>query len=231
MSRSGWNAMIGGLGGNQQDKSKQEDPGSKPLLRILPTGPAHQVLRLFRNRTLYSNVVNDGIVPLRTSCLLFLDWRGLGKVDKARRENGLIGTMANWGFNELTGASSSPNPSKAALNEDSEDYASDDVENNNKAENASVPQPAADSTNQDDEAQDAATPGKNMILSSKTHTGRQSSIEANEPAKEPEPSALDQFLSWLRPSSAHTKKDVKMFKRSQTLEMQQELERQRTEQA
>ena len=101
MVRSGWGAMIGGLG--EQKKHVQPDPGTKPLLRILPTGPAHVALKKFRNRSVYSNVVNDGIVPLRTSCLLFLDWRGLGRVEKARRENGVIGTMVGWGWAEMTG--------------------------------------------------------------------------------------------------------------------------------
>ncbi|CAI4216915.1 unnamed protein product [Parascedosporium putredinis] len=59
----------------------------------------------FRNRTVYSNVVNDGIVPLRTSCLLFLDWQGLGRVDKARRDAGLVGTAIGFGWAELTGGS------------------------------------------------------------------------------------------------------------------------------
>ena len=104
--RSGWGAMIGGIGSEGQRRKSQMEPGSKPLLRILPAGPAHTVLRRFRNRTLYSNVVNDGIVPLRTSCLLFLDWRGLGRVDKARRENGLVGTMAGWGWAEIMGQNS-----------------------------------------------------------------------------------------------------------------------------
>lgn len=85
---------------------------SKPLLRILPKGPAHDVLKMFRNRTLYANVVNDGIVPLRTSCLLFLDWQGLGKVEKARRENGAVGGLVEWGWGQLTssgtGRSGSP---------------------------------------------------------------------------------------------------------------------------
>lgn len=99
--------MIAGFGGNQQEKKQEQqgDPRAKPLLRILPTGPAHHVLKMFRNRTLYANAVNDGIVPLRTSSLLFLDWRGLDKVQNARRENGLIGTMAAFGWAELTGAS------------------------------------------------------------------------------------------------------------------------------
>jgi hypothetical protein len=52
-------------------------------------------------------MVNDGIVPLRTSCLLFLDWRGLERVQKARRENGLVGTMVEWGWAEMTGQNAS----------------------------------------------------------------------------------------------------------------------------
>ncbi|KAK7203860.1 putative serine esterase-domain-containing protein [Myxozyma melibiosi] len=57
---------------------------SKPLLRILPTGPAAEILRRFKRRTVYANAVNDGIVPLRTSSLLYLDWRALSKAEKAR---------------------------------------------------------------------------------------------------------------------------------------------------
>lgn len=105
MAKNGWVAMVSGF--SASEKHKQPDPGTKPLLRILPTGPAHIALKRFRNRSVYSNVVNDGIVPLRTSCLLFLDWRGLGKVEKARRENGLVGTMINWGLSEVTGQNAS----------------------------------------------------------------------------------------------------------------------------
>ncbi|KFY06160.1 hypothetical protein V492_08131, partial [Pseudogymnoascus sp. VKM F-4246] len=103
LARSGWGALVSGIGENAKKTVEHRDPRSKPLLRILPTGPAHVALKKFRNRTVYSNVVNDGIVPLRTSCLLFLDWQGLGRVEKARRENGLVGTMAGWGWAELTG--------------------------------------------------------------------------------------------------------------------------------
>ncbi|KAL2794287.1 putative serine esterase-domain-containing protein [Aspergillus keveii] len=110
--RSGWETIIGG----KPDSSKSpSDARAKPLLRILPSGPAHEVLAKFKHRTVYSNLVNDGIVPLRTSCLLFLDWKGLERVDKARRENGIVGTMAEWGWAELTGANSkSPRPSRPA---------------------------------------------------------------------------------------------------------------------
>ncbi|ROW13210.1 hypothetical protein VPNG_04777 [Cytospora leucostoma] len=105
IARNGWGAIVSNLGENAHKKVMGESqPESKPLLRILPTGPAHIALKKFRNRTVYSNVVNDGIVPLRTSCLLFLDWQGLGRVEKARREAGLVETVVGFGWAELTGA-------------------------------------------------------------------------------------------------------------------------------
>ncbi|CAK3916480.1 lipase ROG1 [Lecanosticta acicola] len=152
LANKGWNAVMGGFGASsQKDKdpnNRQEDPSAKPLLRILPTGPAHQVLRMFRNRTVYSNVVNDGIVPLRTSCLLFLDWRGLGKVDKARRENGLIGTVAEWGWAELTGANSSSIPPNVRAEQA---FESEDDENvqTQSGQGADVPLPAENETAED----------------------------------------------------------------------------------
>ncbi|KAK8042711.1 hypothetical protein PG994_013194 [Apiospora phragmitis] len=103
--RSGWGAIVSNLGETAHKKVMGEvQPESKPLLRILPTGPAHSALKKFRNRTVYSNVVNDGIVPLRTSCLLFLDWQGLERVEKARREAGLVERVVGFGWAELTGA-------------------------------------------------------------------------------------------------------------------------------
>ncbi|KAF8527730.1 putative serine esterase-domain-containing protein [Trichophaea hybrida] len=96
---SAFSAFTGNGGGAKTKGAK--DNSSKPLLRILPTGPAHEALKLFRNRTVYANVVNDGIVPLRTSCLLFLDWKGLGRVEKARRENGPVGGLVEWGWGQL----------------------------------------------------------------------------------------------------------------------------------
>ncbi|KAL2153308.1 hypothetical protein VTH82DRAFT_4463 [Thermothelomyces myriococcoides] len=105
IARNGWGALMGNLGEQAHKRVYGEpQPESKPLLRILPTGPAHRALKKFRNRTVYSNVVNDGIVPLRTSCLLFLDWQGLGRVEKARREAGLMETVVGFGWAELTGA-------------------------------------------------------------------------------------------------------------------------------
>lgn len=103
---NGWGRIIGGKGDQLGKPQGDSDPGSKPLLRILPCGAAHEVLSQFQRRTIYSNVVNDGIVPLRTSSLLFLDWKRLDRVEKANRGNGLVGSMAEWGWAELSGANS-----------------------------------------------------------------------------------------------------------------------------
>lgn len=78
---------IGFVGKSGQDMSLLKKPNGshKPLLQILPTGPTHEILVMFKHRTVYANAVNDGIVPLRTSALLYLDYQGLGKVEEAKR--------------------------------------------------------------------------------------------------------------------------------------------------
>lgn len=83
---------IGFVGKSGQDISLTRKPNghSKPLLQILPTGPTHKILVQFHRRTVYANAVNDGIVPLRTSALLYLDWQGLGQVKQAKRD-GAVG--------------------------------------------------------------------------------------------------------------------------------------------
>ncbi|KAK6347905.1 hypothetical protein TWF718_005725 [Orbilia javanica] len=106
---SGFNLMPSSASVKSEES---QAPGSKPLLRILPMGPAREVLKMFRNRTVYANVVNDGVVPLRTSCLLFLDWKGLGRVEKARRANegpiGQVSGLVGWGLGQLTSGNSTP---------------------------------------------------------------------------------------------------------------------------
>jgi hypothetical protein len=209
LARSGWTAMVSGLGGQSNNQDKNGDPGAKPLLRILPTGPAHVVLRMFRNRTLYSNVVNDGIVPLRTSCLLFLDWRGLDRVQKARRDNGLIGTVATWGFSQLTGQNTSPDPSRMVLHKDDNESTQSPSAN---GDDTAVPQPGDDVTNQDDEAQAAAEPSASQWLDGqrRNSNGEPSSSSNNQ-------STLSTLWGYIRPSGKHTTKDKKMFERSQTI--------------
>ncbi|KAI6785296.1 putative lipase-like protein [Emericellopsis cladophorae] len=153
LARSGWGAIVGNLGETAHKRVYGESqPESKPLLRILPTGPAHTALKKFRNRTVYSNVVNDGIVPLRTSCLLFLDWHGLGRVEKARRDAGLVETMVGFGWAELTGTNMANTrlrqslPPGASTNDQTTDSGTDTPRGNM----SQVPQPSTNAVEEDD---------------------------------------------------------------------------------
>lgn len=209
MVRSGLGAFVGGIGSDGQRALRQPDPRSKPLLRILPTGPAHDVLKLFRNRTVYSNVVNDGIVPLRTSCLLFLDWNGLGRVEKARRENGIVGTMVGWGWAELTGANLSSQrhlreneaQSQASrLNLDGNSFV------NKKFEHNDVPQPEDSEVKDEFHAVENETVGQNA-----------GKMKVSSPVN-----PLGALLNFLRGASPKSRqpsspKQSKIYKRSQTL--------------
>ena len=229
MVRSGWGAMISGIGSEGQRAHRQPDPGSKPLLRILPTGHTHQVLKLFRNRTVYSNVVNDGIVPLRTSCLLFLDWSGLDRVEKARRDNGIIGTMAGWGWSEITGANKSSDRHLRADNSNdawSQSEISGD-EGSSQGGQAAVPQPEENAVRDDTTAE-----GNESRESKQDPNPRGKPFEDEEydatKAKESSPQQpahpLAGLLSFLRPSQPkslpkshhHPSKHTKIYKRSQT---------------
>lgn len=230
IARSGWNAIVSGLEGGAL---KSPDPGAKPLLRILPTGPAHTVLKKFRNRTVYSNVVNDGIVPLRTSCLLFLDWQGLGRVEKARRENGLVGTMASWGWGELIGAnSSSPSRNRvwsdSTSSHESQEEGADTNIQSQAGDAAEVPQPPPDATVNDDTAslkavrsiEDSSPPrGTADSLGSPASTTTSSTTDNGGPFS----SLLGLFRSKPNKSSTshnHRPKHKKIYKRSQTLKIQ-----------
>ncbi|ODM17121.1 hypothetical protein SI65_07520 [Aspergillus cristatus] len=217
--RSGWGAIIGGRG-EAVKPQEHSDPGSKPLLRILPCGPAHEVLAKFQHRTVYSNVVNDGIVPLRTSSLLFLDWKGLDRVEKARRENGLVGTMAEWGWAELTGANSkSPRPTRPTLS----------TTHANATENT----PSAALSQQQNEH--GKVPTETLQASEPYQTLRQQESEQRHlesgdvrldstPKVDPSQnsfSPLNGLLSLFRPKdspkTAAGHKQTKIYKRSQTL--------------
>ncbi|KAL9637700.1 MAG: hypothetical protein Q9204_001773 [Flavoplaca sp. TL-2023a] len=223
MVRSGWGAMIGGIGNEAQRAHRQPDPGSKPLLRILPTGPAHHVLKLFRNRTVYSNVVNDGIVPLRTSCLLFLDWSGLGRVEKARRENGLVGTMAGWGWSELTGANSTPYRQRLLQGNDSDSQVEESgEEGTGSSGRAVVPQPEEDATKEDTIIQST----KDMKARQSNGLGKPSSNQDfNGVKSKEESSSFGDFLNFglglLRPSKPsplpESSKNARIYKRGQTM--------------
>ncbi len=224
MIRSGWGAMIGGIGSDAAKRAHaQPDPRSKPLLRILPTGHTHHVLKLFRNRTVYSNVVNDGIVPLRTSCLLFLDWSGLERVEKARRENGVIGTMAGWGWSEINGVNKSTNRHNSA-EQDSEVWSHSDV--SGEEGRVEVPQPDANAV-RDDTTAEGNESRKEKPDSSGQGTSFENEVYEAPKAKDASPqqpaNPLIGLLSFLRPSQTkqpksphYSPKHTKIYKRSQT---------------
>lgn len=218
IARSGWGAIVGSIGESHKKGEGESGPESKPLLRILPTGPAHIVLKKFRNRTVYSNVVNDGVVPLRTSCLLFLDWSGLGRVEKARRENGLVGTMASWGWAELTGANSG-SPMRKTFNDgggsDADETSSDPQNYPGGYQGGEVPQPPPYATTEDDthslkstEDDHSATKDDDLPSQSQTTTSE---------------GALASIMKFFTPSDSsqkshnHQVKQPKIYKRSQTL--------------
>ncbi|KID79145.1 uncharacterized protein G6M90_00g022710 [Metarhizium brunneum] len=159
IARSGWGALVSNLGESAHKKVYGESQAeSKPLLRILPTGPAHVALKKFRNRTVYSNVVNDGIVPLRTSCLLFLDWQGLGRVEKARRDAGLVETVVGFGWAELTGTNILSPRQRQRLPSDEQVQQSDSGTSTPRGSMRQVPQPSDDAMNEDDRASIRSVP-------------------------------------------------------------------------
>lgn len=240
LARSGWGALVSGMGENAKKTVEHpRDPRSKPLLRILPTGPAHVALKKFRNRTVYSNVVNDGIVPLRTSCLLFLDWQGLGRVEKVRRENGLVGTMVGWGWAELTGQNATAAARQEWMEEAKETEAAQASQAEANGANGSntptrqgrggdVPQPPPDAT------EDDVRSLKSMKMTRRSSSQqRSSSITKDGELQPPPPQSLsppitgtattkgpiDSFLDFFNPraKSPDPPRQSKIYKRSQTV--------------
>ncbi|KAJ2969989.1 hypothetical protein NQ176_g8394 [Zarea fungicola] len=209
IARNGWGALVGNLGESAHKTVYGDNqPDSKPLLRILPTGPAHTALKKFRNRTTYSNVVNDGIVPLRTSCLLFLDWQGLGRVEKARRDAGLVETVVGFGWAELTGSSMSTARSRPQLAVDTgpESGATTPGETSHQ-----VPQPDDHTMDEDDRAslRSVATP---FSTKSERESTQEHSVQ----------SPLSSFFNLFRSNEPPkpeimSKKQTKMIRRAQTM--------------
>lgn len=66
---------FGVIGKTGQDLGLDKCPkDDNALLYLLSGEPVRTILSKFKRRTLYANVVNDGIVPLYTASLLFLDY-------------------------------------------------------------------------------------------------------------------------------------------------------------
>ncbi|KAI2717440.1 hypothetical protein CBS147332_4320 [Penicillium roqueforti] len=216
--RSGWGAIIAGRGESAKDPG-HSDPGSKPLLRILPCGPAYEVLKKFQHRTVYSNVVNDGIVPLRTSSLLFLDWKGLDRVEKARRDNGLVGTMAEWGWAELTGANSK---SPRLARHDGELPLNLPMEAGHHHAYSATKVPPRPKDDASDE--DTISPRPAQFLAPPSHVSsnkvpEEGVLKENIPGNTSH-SPMDSFFSLFRPNQSKNppnSKNARIYKRSQTL--------------
>lgn len=69
---------LGVIGKTGQDlglDNASED--EHPLLYLLSGEPVHSILKNFQRRTVYANAVNDGMVPLYSSSLLFLDYKDI----------------------------------------------------------------------------------------------------------------------------------------------------------
>lgn len=225
LARSGWGAIVASIGeGAHKKPDTQEGPESKPLLRILPTGPAHTVLKKFRNRTVYSNVVNDGIVPLRTSCLLFLDWQGLGRVEKARRENGMVSRMAEWGWAEITGQNSASPMKYTASPSDTESI--DDTGENTptrQGHGEDVPQPSPTAA-RDDDTTGLRTSKKDPLLSPESSEATDLLTPTTGAVAARSASPLTNFMDFFRPSPtpkqpSRSPKQTRIYKRSQTTKM------------
>ncbi|KAB8290359.1 hypothetical protein EYC80_010792 [Monilinia laxa] len=229
IARSGWGALVGNIGESAHKKLDGESaPEAKPLLRILPTGPAHTVLKKFRNRTVYSNVVNDGIVPLRTSCLLFLDWQSLGRVEKARRENGLVGTMAEWSWAELTGANSGSPAKKQAPWSDGEVSDMDDIGGNVspklQGHETEVPQPPSNVMDDDRRSiKNLEVPNHSTISSIEGRNSNEFDSPTSTSFTSNNNGSLANFFGFFRSnppkSQAHQPKPSKIYKRSQTINL------------
>jgi hypothetical protein len=217
IARSGWGAIVGGMTDNAHKKTEGGNPPeSKPLLRILPTGPAHTVLKKFRNRTVYSNVVNDGVVPLRTSCLLFLDWQGLGRVEKARRDNGLVGTMASWGWAELTGQNT-VSPMGRIFSEGNDDGDTPGVNTPTKdGHGEDVPQPPPYATQDDNRSLTGVRDRSGSVNSEGDQTNAQTEGPFSSIVKFFQPNTGQKAAPKV---NNQTHKSGKIYKRSQTLRL------------
>lgn len=79
---------FGVIGKTGQDLGLGHMRGDKPLLYLLPGEPVRSILTKFKRRTIYANAINDGVVPLYTASLLFLDYNDiLDKMKKVREED------------------------------------------------------------------------------------------------------------------------------------------------
>lgn len=90
---------------------KDDTPAPKLILEAIPQSPALEILQRIVHRTLYANVLHDGIVPLRTAALLYLDWSSLAKVSEIRKKKSNALSNESATARELLKSSPSSSPS------------------------------------------------------------------------------------------------------------------------
>ncbi|GAV55011.1 hypothetical protein ZYGR_0AS03340 [Zygosaccharomyces rouxii] len=90
---------FGVIGKSGQDLSLEREPhNGAPLLYLLSGDPFKSILVKFKRRTLYMNAVNDGIVPLYTASMLFLDYEEVLRKLKELEDNGTTLQADNAGI-------------------------------------------------------------------------------------------------------------------------------------
>ncbi|THC97464.1 hypothetical protein EYZ11_003052 [Aspergillus tanneri] len=157
---------------------------------ILPCGPAHEVLAKFQHH-----------------------WKGLDKVEKARRGNGIVGTMAEWGWAELTGANSNPPRTIRSLTELGQNNSS------HKGKTSAVSMRAQHSTTYN--TREASGGSQHLNKQRQTNLPDIETKSKEESINLFPNSSLSNIFSIFRPkevtkaSSMH--KQTKVYKRSQTL--------------
>ncbi|CCH59774.1 hypothetical protein TBLA_0B09570 [Henningerozyma blattae CBS 6284] len=92
---------YGVIGKTGQELSLENDPiMNSPLIYLLSGEPVKKILKLFKRRTIYANAINDGIVPLYTASLLFLDYDDiLRNLRKLENTSDLTINDKNWNGN------------------------------------------------------------------------------------------------------------------------------------
>lgn len=92
------------------------------IMEIIPHAPnAKTIFETFVNRTCYANVINDGIVPLRTAALLYLDWKSLSRVNRIKTQGTTnIEKEGGWSTSSINIKSGSEDINEIPMEEDME---------------------------------------------------------------------------------------------------------------
>ena len=136
-----------------------------------------------------------------------------------------------WGFSQLTGQNSSPNPSRVGL----QDGVDETDSPSGHGDDTTVPLPGADVTNEDDRVTGPEATAQHLLEGRKHNDNQTVSGNPGVPVSDqyfqPQ-NTLMQWWSYIRPTGKHTSKDKKMFTRSQTIakdDDQQEAEEESTQ--